>query len=108
MLDYHEIGANAAVRICTALLPISDLIDREAERRRETILRQLQLAADGSDIDLRRDIKLAGLRLAASNFQRLGEAGRDLVERFFAHALLPFPSVVTLHGIVLQSAWSGL
>src|SRR5258705_11171477 len=88
-LNDHEVCAVAAKRTRTALLPNTNLVDREAELCRKIILRYVEFLADASNIDFRRHMELARLRVAARDLEGLSETRCDLVECLFAHAVLP-------------------
>ncbi|OAF05481.1 hypothetical protein AYJ54_00820 [Bradyrhizobium centrolobii] len=60
------------------MLPIPDLVDGEAELGRKIVLRKAQLLANIADVDLRRDIELGRLRVAARDLQR--EKAREVAE----------------------------
>ncbi|SCM78052.1 hypothetical protein KL86PLE_60374 [uncultured Pleomorphomonas sp.] len=84
-----QVGADAAQRARTTLLPIPDLVDRKPESRREIVLRHPYRAADCAHVDLCRDMQLSRGGLTARNCQRFGKTFADLVECLFAHRFSP-------------------
>lgn len=53
------------------MFPIANLIDGEAELRSKIVLRKLQLLPNAANVDLRRNVELARLRVSARDLKGL-------------------------------------
>jgi hypothetical protein len=86
-IDDHQVGPHASEWAASALLPIPDLVDREAEKACEVLLGQMKLAPDCAYVDFRWHMKLRPLQLTTCERKRFVKSLRDLIECSFAHVI---------------------